>query len=166
MNPLRDIGETTVDRTISYVHASAVAIKESCVLILGPSGAGKSSLALALIAGSEAPGVFARLVGDDRVGLEARGDRLIARGHPSIPGQIERRGHGIFVVPFISAAIVGLVVELDSMDEASPRFPERDDDRILLAGVSLPLMKSSWRMAASDRVFSVLQQLRLPRIAP
>ncbi len=82
----------------SQLHASAVVIAEAGVLICGPSGAGKSSLAFALITAAEDAGLFARLVGDDRIGIESRGGRLIAHGHPMILGKIERRGQGIFEI--------------------------------------------------------------------
>ncbi|QLP96335.1 MAG: hypothetical protein HZY79_01495 [Rhodoblastus sp.] len=49
------------------IHASAVAVGESCVLLRGPSGSGKSAAALALIDLAGAHGLFARLVADDRV---------------------------------------------------------------------------------------------------
>ena len=108
-----------------YLHATAVVIGEAGILIMGPSGAGKSRLALALIAAAEAAGTFARLVGDDRIGIERRGDRLIARGHPAILGKIERRGHGIGEIPFLAAAVVRLVVSLGGEGDAPlPRLPD------------------------------------------
>ncbi|MGA7487776.1 MAG: serine kinase, partial [Xanthobacteraceae bacterium] len=62
------------------VHASAVLAGARAVLIRGPAGAGKSQLALALIhAGETGLLRFARLVGDDRVHLEAHHGRLLVR---------------------------------------------------------------------------------------
>ena len=103
----------------SEIHASAVAIGEAGVLIRGASGSGKSRLALALIAGARAAGVFARLIGDDRIRLERGNGRLIARGHPLILGQIEQRGAGILRTPFIAAAVVRLVVDIVPADKAA-----------------------------------------------
>ena len=94
----------------SHLHASAVVIGEAGVLILGHSAAGKSRLALALVEAAERTGAFARLVGDDWIGIACRGGRLIASGHPMIRGKIERRGRGIFDVPFLGAAIVRIVI--------------------------------------------------------
>src|SRR6202023_1330380 len=143
----------------SHLHASAVVIGEAGVLIRGPSGAGKSSLAFALITAAEDAGFFARLVGDDRIGIESRGGRLIAYGHPMILGKIERRGHGIFEMPFLPAAVVRLVVELD---EALSRYPEPDHDHIELAGVTLPFLPVRPDAAARGLALAVLRD---PRVA-
>lgn len=138
------------------MHASAVVIREAGLLIQGPSGSGKSSLALALIAMAETAGWFARLVGDDQISLESRNGRLIARGHPLILGQIERRGQGILRVPFLPAAVVRLVIDLESSDGVT-RFPEHGEERIELAGVSLPFLRLHREDAASDLALAVLQ---------
>jgi HPr kinase/phosphorylase len=144
----------------SHLHASAVVIGEAGVLIRGPSGAGKSSLAFALITAAEDAGFFARLVGDDRIGIESRGGRLIAYGHPMILGKIERRGQGIFEIPFLPAAVVRLVVELD---EALPRYPEPDHDHIELAGVTLPFFPMRQDAAAGELALAILADPRLRR---
>jgi HPr kinase/phosphorylase len=147
----------------SHVHASAVVIGEAGVLIRGPSGAGKSSLALALIAAAEDAGLFARLVGDDRIGIECKGGRLIARGHPMIPGKIERRGQGIFEVPFLPAAVVRLVIGLAGEEEALPRYPKPDHDHIELAGVALPFFPVRQDAAVAGVARAVLADPRLRR---
>ena len=49
------------------MHATAVIYGDYGVLILGPSGSGKSALALALLARARSAGLFAALIGDDRV---------------------------------------------------------------------------------------------------
>ena len=78
------------------MHASAVLVGARAVLIRGPSGAGKSRLALELIQAAQAGGLlFARLVGDDRVHLEAAGGRLLVRPAQALAGLIEVRGLGI-----------------------------------------------------------------------
>ena len=130
------------------------------MLIRGPSGAGKSSLAFALITAAEDAGFFARLVGDDRIGIESRGGRLIAYGHPMVLGKIERRGQGIFEIPFLPAAVVRLVVELD---EALSRYPEPDHDHIELAGVTLPFLPVRQDAAAGGLALAVLADPRLRR---
>jgi len=62
------------------VHASAVKIGNTAVLIRGPSGSGKSRLAFELImsgrSGQVPPAV---LVGDDRVHLDTAGGELLVR---------------------------------------------------------------------------------------
>ena len=78
------------------VHASAVLVGARAVLIRGPSGAGKSRLALELIEAARAGYLlFARLVADDRVHLEAVGGRLLVRPAEALAGLIEVRGVGI-----------------------------------------------------------------------
>jgi serine kinase of HPr protein (carbohydrate metabolism regulator) len=169
MSPCLTKGQPSIDAGQSHrqgqnqdhVHASAVAIKEAGVLIRGRSGAGKSSLALALIAAAENAGFFARLIGDDRIYLESHGGRLIARGHPLILGRIERRGKGILEIPFLTAAVVRLVIDLDPPDQLGPRYPEPDCDRVRLFGVSLPFIRLGQDSAASDLALTVLQLFHL-----
>ncbi|HUB64052.1 MAG TPA: aldolase [Methylocella sp.] len=146
----------------SYLHASAVVIGEAGVLICGPSGAGKSSLALALIAEAQGAGFFARLVGDDRIGIACRGDRLIAHAHPLIKGKIERRGQGIFEIPFLTAAIVRLVIGLRGQEGAPPpRLPDKTRGHIVLAGVTLPFLELRQDAAANDLAVVILADQRL-----
>lgn len=104
------------------------------MLIRGASGAGKSGLSEALIDEARARGLFARLVADDRVRLEARGGRLVARVPERIAGLIERRGQGIAETPHLAAAVLRLVVDLA---DAPARMPEPDDLLVLIAGVRL-----------------------------
>jgi HPr kinase/phosphorylase len=118
------------------VHATCIALRDSGVLIMGPSGSGKTSLAVRLMAQARQQGLFASLVGDDRILLEAIGARLIARPHPAIAGLIERRGSGILSQDFEPSAVIGLVIELS--EEPVERMPERKNLTIGLAGVTLP----------------------------
>jgi HPr kinase/phosphorylase len=121
-----------------YIHATALVIGEAGILIRGPSGAGKSRLALEIIAEATRRGLFAQLVGDDRVAIEARAGRLIARGHPTIAGQIESRGEGIVDLAYESSVVVRLVLDLGGAAEPSPpRFP-LPDARTALKGLFLP----------------------------
>lgn len=117
------------------IHASAVLVGARAVLIRGPSGAGKSRLALELI---EAPGWkskhFARLVGDDRVHVEAAGGRLLVRPAPALAGLIELRGLGILKRDYEACAVVGLVVDLGAED--AQRLPERSN--AVIEGIALP----------------------------
>ena len=100
-----------VDREGRFIHATAIAIRHHALLILGPSRSGKSRLALALIAASR-PLRPIVLIGDDRILLSTRADRLVARPHPRIAGFIERRGLGIVASPFRERAPVGALVVL------------------------------------------------------
>jgi serine kinase of HPr protein (carbohydrate metabolism regulator) len=140
-----------------FIHATAVAIAEAGIMIRGASGAGKSSLALALIAGAKGAGLFARLVGDDRIQLQRRGGRLIASGHPRIEGQIERRGEAILRIPVLTAAVVRLLIDLVPAREGPPRYPE--DGRALLDGVELEHLRLRQEAVWSDCVPPVLRRL-------
>jgi len=118
-------------------HASAVLIGATAVLIRGASGAGKSRLALALIH-SQAQGLlrFSRLVGDDRVLLDASNGRLLVRPAPALAGLIEVRGLGIRRLPFEPVAAVGLVIDLNAAD--AERMPAREASQTAISGIILP----------------------------
>lgn len=120
-----------------FRHATALVIGEKAVLIEGPPGAGKSELADTLIAEAGARGLFARLVGDDRVGLSISGGRLIVSPHPAIAGLMERRGNGIAEIAHHPAAVVAGIVLL-SPDP--PRMPEPESGTLLVEGVRLPFL--------------------------
>ena len=119
------------------IHATAVLAGARAVLIRGPAGSGKSSLAFALIRAAASGAVpFARLVGDDRVHVEAAHGRLLARPAQTILGLIEIRGLGIRRLPYEAVAAVGLVVDLGADD--AERLPARESAMTDVAGVALP----------------------------
>lgn len=115
-------------------HATALVIGEAGVLVLGASGAGKSALALALIGAAQARGLFARLVGDDRVHLDRHGQRLVARAHGVIAGQIEARGAGILNLAHLPGTPIDAVI---SIETDPPRWPVLEGP-CTLKGVRLP----------------------------
>jgi serine kinase of HPr protein (carbohydrate metabolism regulator) len=119
----------------AVLHASALLIGEAGLLIRGASGSGKSALARELIAWAETAGRFGRLVSDDRVRVEARHGRLIARGVAPIAGRIEIRGIGLVNVPYEPAAVIRLVVDLDT---APVRLPAEADLAATWEGVTVP----------------------------
>jgi HPr kinase/phosphorylase len=98
------------------IHASALLVGYRGILIRGPSGSGKSRLALSLLQSADAG--FARLVGDDRIHLEARHGRLLMRSPGALAGLIEVRGLGILRMPFEPVAVAQAVVDLDAPDAA------------------------------------------------
>jgi HPr kinase/phosphorylase len=136
------------------VHASAVLAGARAVLIRGPSGAGKSQLALQIIHVARAGSLpFARLVGDDRVHLQAAGGRLLVRPSPELAGLIEVRGIGIVRLPYEPIAVVGLVVDLNADAE---RLPAADSWRSEIEGVRLPRLAVAAGEAALPAVLTLL----------
>jgi serine kinase of HPr protein (carbohydrate metabolism regulator) len=122
--------------TSPTIHASVVLVGPRAVLIRGPSGAGKSRLAFALIqAGTNNVLPFTRLVGDDRVRIEAAHGRLLARPAGTLAGLIEIRGLGLRRLPYEPVAVVGLVMDLEAVD--AERLPE-PTTATSLAGVTVP----------------------------
>jgi serine kinase of HPr protein (carbohydrate metabolism regulator) len=117
------------------IHASAVLVGARAVLIRGPSGSGKSRLALELIAAARGGTLrFARLVGDDRVHVEAAYGRLVVRPAAALAGMIELRGAGILKRPYEPSAVVGLVVDLAA---EVARLPDAPQQRTELEGIAL-----------------------------
>jgi serine kinase of HPr protein (carbohydrate metabolism regulator) len=114
----------------TVLHASCVALSGAGVVLLGPSGCGKSDLALRLIDSG------GRLVADDCLVVERRGNRLIGRPAENIAGLIEVRGLGIMRLEHCSSTPLGLVVALDKPEA---RLPERMTHELL--GVALPCVR-------------------------
>jgi HPr kinase/phosphorylase len=141
---------------MSTIHASAVLVGARAVLIRGPAGSGKSSLAYALIRAAAA-GIlaFARLVGDDRLHVEAAHGRVLVRPAAALNGLIEIRGLGIRRLPYEPMAVVGLVVDLAAAD--AERLPQRESTVAEVAGVTLPRLAVA---EATDPVAAVIAALR------
>jgi HPr kinase/phosphorylase len=108
------------------------------VLVRGSSGAGKSRLGLGLLAEARARGLFAWLVADDRVLLDAAHGCLIARAPAPLAGLIERWGLGIERLDHEAEAVVRLVVEVSTGHDLQ-RMPEVEETEI--EGVRLPLLR-------------------------
>jgi serine kinase of HPr protein (carbohydrate metabolism regulator) len=134
------------------IHATAVLIGAKAVLIRGPSGAGKSHLALDLIQTRAMP--FVRLVGDDRVHVEAVAGRLLVRPAPALAGLIEVRGLGIRQLPYELVAVVGLVVDLAAA--AAARLPAENAAETVICGVTLPRLLAAPGEAALPLVLAWL----------
>jgi HPr kinase/phosphorylase len=136
------------------IHASAVLTGARAVLIRGVSGAGKSRLALDLIeAGRSGASRFARLVGDDRVHVQATGGRLLVRPAEALAGLLEVRGLGILRLPYEPSAVAGLVVDLGADAERLPGAGER---RAEIQGISLPRLAVADGKGALRAVLAVL----------
>jgi HPr kinase/phosphorylase len=75
-------------------------------------------------------------VSDDRVRIEVRHGRVVARTVPAIAGALEIRGLGLVPTAFEPAAVVRLVV--DALTEPADRLPDEADARVDVSGVALP----------------------------
>jgi HPr kinase/phosphorylase len=148
------------------IHASAVLVGASAVLIRGPSGAGKSQLAFALIDAARSGRLrFARLIADDRVLIETHHGRLLVRPAPALAGLIEMRGIGIRRLPFEAMAVVSLVVDLAASDAA--RMPEPVAAATEINGIVLPRLGVAPEHEALAAVIACLATAaRLPAQAP
>lgn len=142
------------------IHATALLIGARGLLLRGPSGSGKSALALDLIDHAQTRGVFARLVGDDRIDLVPRNGRLIARPHPAIEGLIEARGLGLLRKPFERAAVIRGVVDLLATDAAAERYPLEAAAHTEICGVSLPrLFENAASPGAARKIFTYIHEV-------
>jgi HPr kinase/phosphorylase len=141
------------------LHATAVVVGESGVLLRGPSGAGKSSLALALIWAMGERGRFAALIADDRAFMRAVGARLVARGAPEFAGRIERRFEGLIGVAAEPAAVIRLVVDLPERGKTPPRLPEEAELSAEIAGIRLPRLALDPTHGPADHAQIVLESL-------
>lgn len=136
------------------IHASAVLVGARAVLIRGPSGCGKSRLALELIQAARSGALrFARLVGDDRVHVEAAHGRLLVRPAATLAGLIEVRGVGIIKLPHEPSAVVGLVADLAADTE---RLPDAPQQRTELEGIALPRLAVAAGEPALPAVLALL----------
>jgi len=140
----------------STIHASAVLIGAKAVLIRGPSGAGKSRLALDLIlAAAQGPLPFARLVGDDRVYVEAQAGRLLVRPAQQLAGLIEVRGLGIRRLAYEPMAVVGVIVDLGGPEQ--PRLPGPAEWKTVLESIEVPLLSVATGKSALPLVLAWLR---------
>ncbi len=113
------------------LHASAIAIGPSGLLITGPSGAGKSSLALELMA------LGATLVADDRVLImPSEGGGIMMTAPKALEGLVEARGMGLIKAPFQPARLRA-VVDLAAVEDK--RLPDRHET--LIAGEVFPIFR-------------------------
>jgi HPr kinase/phosphorylase len=145
----------------SSIHASAVLIGAKAALIRGSAGSGKSRLAFELVqAATQGALPFARLVGDDRVHVEARSGRLLVRPAPALAGLIEIRGLGIRRLAFEPVAAVGLVVDLAAAD--AERHPSPAALLTTVEGIALPRLAVAADLAALPLVLAFLAALPMP----
>lgn len=143
------------------VHATAVAIDGSAILLRGPPGAGKSDLALRLIDGG------ARLVADDQVELRQAENRVWVRAPAAIAGLIEIRGVGILRLGTLKESPLAMCVDLLPSGQFE-RLPENRFAEVL--GIAIPLIAvSAFEASAAAKVRLALRAFSaepLPAILP
>ena len=146
-------------RSRDAIHATALIVGEAGVLIRGPSGSGKSGLALALLALADDRQLFARLIGDDRVLIHLKNQRILAIGAPNMRGLIERRGYGIVRASAEPCAIIRLVVDLLPDGVRAARLPDEGALKASLDEVELPRLTFDGETGPVERAFAVLEYL-------
>jgi len=117
---------------VERIHATALDVAGSGVLLCGPSGSGKSDLALRLMDRG------ATFIADDQVELSRRRRGVIAEAPQRLRGYLEIRGVGITSVPTAGGTIVKLIVDLVNPDEV-PRLPEPEFRK--LCGKKIPVLR-------------------------
>lgn len=127
------------------IHACAVDIAGSGVLIEGPAGSGKTSLAFGLVEQARLRGLEAAIVADDRTVLARSGENLVASPAPAIAGLAEIRGHGVVRIDHRPQTVLRLAVRLVDDSEVE-RMPEQAAATI--DGVVLPLVLAPIRHEA------------------
>jgi serine kinase of HPr protein (carbohydrate metabolism regulator) len=124
-----------VNQTTNNIHACALEISNTGILIIGDSGSGKTSLCLGLLERAAINNTKASFVCDDQVLLETKNDSLLANAPLAINEQVEVRGYGITSLTNKPSTKVTLVVEL-VQDHAIKRMP--DSTLINIQGFELP----------------------------
>ncbi|MEH6791186.1 HPr kinase/phosphorylase [Parasphingorhabdus sp.] len=133
------------------LHATAVAIAGSGVLIRGVSGSGKSDLALRLIDRG------ATLVADDQVEMVREGERLLLGAPASLAGKMEVRSLGICQLDHVAGVELKLVIDLKAQPD---RFP-LDRQVVILLGLEVPACTlTAMESSAPIKAEMALQQIR------
>ncbi len=122
------------------IHATAVQINGSGILLRGSSGSGKSDLALRLLDQG------AVLIADDQVQCQKRDGAVFLSAPASLAGLIEIRGLGLMRFPFVSDVVLRLVVDLVPQEQV-PRMPEAAFAQI--CDVSTPCFQLCPRQASA-----------------
>ncbi|MVA24374.1 HPr kinase/phosphatase C-terminal domain-containing protein [Agrobacterium vitis] len=123
------------------LHATGIVLGRRGYLIMGPSGSGKSQLARLLLENARQNGLFAALVADDRVWLEARGGRVVASRPQTIAGLMEIRFSGLVTVPSLDAAVIDAVILSVEPSSMTERLPQCAESRCFFPDLCLPVLR-------------------------
>lgn len=121
------------------VHATAIVAGTRGILFVGEPASGKSSTAFACLAEARGRGDFAALVADDQVFLEVLNGVAVATAPPTIAGKLELRGGGIVSLPYLSSAVMHLVVRLGG-DRGADRLPPEGGHYPVQGRFTLPMV--------------------------
>lgn len=127
----------------NLIHATALVVGTSGILVTGPSGTGKSLLARRLIGAAALRGAYAALVADDQVLLSRSGGRIVAAAPETIAGMIELRGSGIARVAHLPRAVLHLALA-PATATGEDRVPPEEDRFDLGPYGWLPLFRVSY----------------------
>ncbi len=120
------------------LHACALEINQTGILIRGKSGTGKTSLMMGLLERAKNEGLTALMVADDQVLVNSTPEGICVKVPKSIAGAIEIRGYGIIQYPNKEQTHVNLVVDM-VRDETVERMPEQKF--CVLEGSKVPLLE-------------------------
>lgn len=160
------------DREI-LLHATAIAIGASGVLLRGPPGAGKSDLALRLLMRATSPFDEApiSLVADDYVIAAVRSDDATSAAQrglevrvasAAISGLIEVRGLGVYTFPARESALLRLIVDLAGPGDTIVRLPDAEDALAEISGVRIPRIRvAAFEASAPDKVLIAVSGRRM-----
>lgn len=137
------------------LHATAIVLGATGILITGPSGSGKSALALSLLRAGRQHGLHANLIADDQVMVSAVGGKAVAAAPPATAGLIEIRGTGLVPIDHLPEAVVDFALMPVDPAEAE-RLPEAAENLAVLPDLALPLTRLHW---PSPDPFSALAAL-------
>jgi len=131
------------------VHATAVAIGSSGILITGSTGSGKSDLALRLIDRG------AVLISDDQVILSKPSNAIILSAPTNIAGKMEVHSLGIIDVPHKDDLPLKLKVILNAEPE---RFPMDAQSETILGSVTPVIHVNATEASAAIKVELALKK--------
>ncbi|WP_180899378.1 HPr kinase/phosphorylase [Martelella soudanensis] len=137
------------------LHATAIVLGATGILITGPSGAGKSALALSLIRAGRLHGLHASLIADDQIMISAFNGTVVAAAPAATAGLIEIRGTGLVPIDHLPEAVIDFALLPVDPAEAA-RLPEAGESLAVLPGLALPLARLHW---PSPDPFSTLAAL-------
>lgn len=126
--PAADDPDTTPRQ---LMHASALQVRGMGILLRGPSGSGKSDLALRLMDRGH------RLISDDQVILQRRGEGVRLSPPEVLRGQLEIRGIGILRIDdIVQDSLLAAVIDLEDRRDIDRLPPESECVQVL--GLPVP----------------------------